>query len=170
MEGAVDEVDELCVEADAAALEEVEEVGAGAFGDFPYGAGLDGDVAGVLDVFEHGYGVAGEFEDHGELGEGAVELPGGFHDGGHIGDAPEALGLPDVGEDDEGDEAVGVGPAFEEDVVQPDVEGVGGPDFYDGGVGAVGAGGGGMDSLNSQTKCNTWLRCCHGKKLQTSQY
>ena len=57
MEGAVDEVYELGVEADAAALEEVEEVGAGAFGDFPDGAGLDGDVAGVLDVFEHGYGV-----------------------------------------------------------------------------------------------------------------
>ena len=88
-------------------------------------------------------GFSGEFEDHGELGEGAVELPGGLHDGGHVGDAPEALGLPDVGEDDEGDEAVGVGAAFVEGVVQPDVEGVGGPDFDDGGVGAVGAGGGG---------------------------
>ena len=22
-----------------------------------------------------------------------------------------------------------------------------------------------LDSLNSQTKCNTWLRCCHGKAL-----
>ena len=23
-----------------------------------------------------------------------------------------------------------------------------------------------VDSLNSQTKCNTLLRCCHGKKIQ----
>ncbi len=26
------------------------------------------------------------------------------------------------------------------------------------------------DSLNSQTKCNTWLRCCHGKKLWTCHH
>ena len=33
-----------------------------------------------------------------------------------------------------------------------------------------GAPSGGMDSLNSQTKCNTWLRCCHGKELWTCHH
>jgi hypothetical protein len=44
VEGAVDEVDVVGVELDAAALEEVQEEGVGAFGDLPDGAGFDGDV------------------------------------------------------------------------------------------------------------------------------
>lgn len=44
---------------------------------------------------------------------------------------PEALRLADVGVDDEGDEAVGVGVFFEEVAVEPELEGVGGPGFDD---------------------------------------
>lgn len=71
---AVDEVYVFDVEADAAALQEIEEVGAGLLRDFPDGAGLDGDVACFLDVFEDGDGVAGQLQDAAELGEGAVQL------------------------------------------------------------------------------------------------
>ena len=27
-----------------------------------------------------------------------------------------------------------------------------------------------LGGLNSQTKCNTWLRCCHGKKIWTRHH
>jgi hypothetical protein len=71
--------------------------------------GLDLDVLGLAHVLQDGDGVAGELQDAGQLAEGPVELRWGCMRMRDIGHAPEVLGVPDVGEDDKGDESVGVG-------------------------------------------------------------
>src|SRR5207248_2305032 len=84
------------------------------------------------DVLEHRDRIAGELEDHRELREGPVELAGGLADRLDIARPPELLWLADVRIEDEGDEAVGVGFGLDAAPVEPELEGVGSPDFRHG--------------------------------------
>ena len=118
MQTAVNHIYIIDVQADAAALQQVEEVGPGIGGNVPDGAGLDLDILRLLHALEDGDGVARNLKDARKLRQGTVKFALRLAQGGYIGHAPELLGLAQVGEDDEGDKAVGIGLAVDGTVVQ----------------------------------------------------
>ncbi len=118
----VDQVDVVAVEGHAPTLEQVEQVGARAFGHFPDRPGLDRDVLRAADAFQHRDRVARKLQDLAELAEGAVQFAVRFHQRRDVARPPRLLRFAHVGEEHEGDEAVRVRLPPGKLVPSPDLE------------------------------------------------
>ena len=94
------------MELQATALEQVQQVSLGILRDVPDCPGLDRYIGRLFHILQYCYRVTGKLQDVGNLGEGPVKFPLGFHDLYQVGGTPELLGLSQILEDDEGNEAV----------------------------------------------------------------